>query len=232
MPYKDVEPGQSSITWSSTKHERNQDATKDRNLQALVQRWIGWENTHPRSMGKSILTEWVVNRGPFHRKHDGVKEQQHQHNDAETALLMEDDSILNEDDSHSTVEEEQMSTRKNVDPRLHIGKLMFGVFGIYAAYLSYGMYQEDLYRFRAPDGSSFNSVWFLQVLESAASIALGAMGRQFMGGTKNLRLRPFFLSGAAQVFAKVFMSLSLVMGASFPVATLAKSAKIVPVRVE
>jgi solute carrier family 35 (UDP-galactose transporter), member B1 len=139
---------------------------------------------------------------------------------------------------------------------VRLAKLLFGTFGIYAAYLSYGLYQEDLYRYRAPlydhDPHAppvFRSVWFLQVLESAASIGLGIIGRKFWTNhsTNNhddkshhnkpyhyytlQSLRPFLLSGAAQVFAKVFMSLSLVMGASFPVATLAKSAKIVPVMI-
>jgi solute carrier family 35 (UDP-galactose transporter), member B1 len=135
---------------------------------------------------------------------------------------------------------------------VRLAKLLFGTFGIYAAYLSYGLYQEDLYRYRGGDYDPhappvFRSVWFLQVLESAASIGLGIIGRKFWTNHNNTNrndkshnkpyhytlqsLRPFLLSGAAQVFAKVFMSLSLVMGASFPVATLAKSAKIVPVMI-
>lgn len=145
---------------------------------------------------------------------------------------------------------------------VRLAKLLFGTVGIYAAYLSYGLYQEDLYRYRAPHDDHdhdnapqpvFRSVWFLQVLESAASIGLGVIGRKFWtnNNTNHHRnnddkshkplynnnyttlqsLRPFLLSGAAQVFAKVFMSMSLVMGASFPVATLAKSAKIVPVMI-
>jgi len=58
---------------------------------------------------------------------------------------------------------------------------------------------------------------------------LGVVGRYLCGGRRGLPLRPFIMSGMSQVFAKVFCSLSLAAGTSFPVATLAKSAKIVPV---
>jgi hypothetical protein len=66
------------------------------------------------------------------------------------------------------------------------GKLLFGTVGIYIAYLSYGLIQEDLYRYKriiaVVDGTDdsgdltiivFTSVWFLQVLESTASIVMG-----------------------------------------------------------
>jgi len=109
-------------------------------------------------------------------------------------------------------------------------QLLVGVLGVYAAYLSYGLVQEQLYRFRdARTGSSFGYVWCLQVLESTASIGLGVVGRYFCGGRKDLPLRPFVLSGVSQVLAKVFCSLSLAAGLSFPVLTLSKAAKIVPV---
>lgn len=114
--------------------------------------------------------------------------------------------------------------------RLRSGQLLLGVSGVYAAYLSYGLVQEQLYRYRdVHDGSAFTYVWFLQVLESTASIGLGVVGRYLFGGRRDLPLRPFIMSGMSQVFAKVFGSLSLAAGTSFPVATLAKSAKIVPV---
>jgi solute carrier family 35 (UDP-galactose transporter), member B1 len=157
------------------------------------------------------------------------------------------------------------------------GKLLFGTVGIYVAYLSYGMIQEDLYRYKrvvvtvtngTDDGDGdnlttttivFTSVWFLQVLESSASIIMGYLGRQWESPTTTPLLpsfarnsssssilkaapvhrgdpsgrlqsiRPFLWSGTTQVLAKVFMSWSLVAGASYPVATLAKSAKVVPV---
>ena len=51
------------------------------------------------------------------------------------------------------------------------------------------------------------------------------------GGTKNLPQKEFALSGATQVCAKAFTSLALASGVSFPVVTLAKSGKMVPVMV-
>ena len=51
------------------------------------------------------------------------------------------------------------------------------------------------------------------------------------GGTKNLPQDMFALSGATQVCAKAFTSLALASGVSFPVVTLAKSGKMVPVMV-
>jgi UDP-galactose transporter B1 len=49
------------------------------------------------------------------------------------------------------------------------------------------------------------------------------------GGTPNLPLGLFALSGGTQVCAKAFTSLALASGVSFPVVTLAKSGKMVPV---
>ncbi len=51
------------------------------------------------------------------------------------------------------------------------------------------------------------------------------------GRTKNLPQDMFALSGAAQVCAKAFTSLALASGVSFPVVTLAKSGKMVPVMI-
>jgi len=108
-------------------------------------------------------------------------------------------------------------------------QLLFGVFGVYAAYLYYGIVQEELFRFRSADGGAFRYAWFLQVMESIASIALGLVGRYFCGGRRDLPCKGILLSGISQVFSKVFCSLSLAAGLSYPVMTLAKSAKIVPV---
>ena len=54
---------------------------------------------------------------------------------------------------------------------------------------------------------------------------------QLSGRTKNLPQDIFAFSGAAQVCAKAFTSLSLASGVSFPVVTLAKSGKMVPVMI-
>ena len=51
------------------------------------------------------------------------------------------------------------------------------------------------------------------------------------GATPNLPMKDFAMSGAGQVCAKAFTSLALAQGVSFPVVTLAKSGKMVPVMV-
>jgi UDP-galactose transporter B1 len=96
-------------------------------------------------------------------------------------------------------------------------RLLWGATGIYVAYLYYGHIQEDVFRFRAADGSKFHFVWFLQVLESLGNICVGLVGRYMLGGTEGLPLGPFVSSGASQVFSKAFTSLSLAAGLSFPV---------------
>jgi UDP-galactose transporter B1 len=70
-------------------------------------------------------------------------------------------------------------------------------------------------------------VWLLQSLESAANVIVGGVGLLVMGGTPRLPLSLFAVSGAAQVSAKGFFSLALTNSVSFPVATLAKSGKMV-----
>jgi UDP-galactose transporter B1 len=110
-------------------------------------------------------------------------------------------------------------------------QLVVGCVGIYGAYLYYGNVQEDLFRYRDADGVGFTFVWFLQVLESAVTIAIGYAGRKVFGGRDNLPLTPFFKSGVSQLAAKALMSMSLAAGLSFPVVVLAKSAKIVPVMI-
>jgi UDP-galactose transporter B1 len=120
-------------------------------------------------------------------------------------------------------------SNSNADNKNDAWKLCFGATGIYLAYLVYGSVQEDVFRFRAADGSNFRNAWFLQVLESCANIVVGVAGRHVFGGTKGLPFMPFATSGASQVFAKVFTNLALAAGLSFPVCILAKSAKMVPV---
>ena len=108
-------------------------------------------------------------------------------------------------------------------------KLIIGAGGIYGAFLYYGSLQEDVFRFVAPDGSSFKQAWLLQVLEALANVIVGFVGMQLSGPTKGIPLQMFGISGAAQVSAKACTSLALANGLSFPVATLAKSGKMAPV---
>ncbi len=64
-----------------------------------------------------------------------------------------------------------------------------------------------------------------------ANVLFGVVGLLLTGGTKNLPQDLFALSGATQVSAKAFTSLALANGVSFPVVTLAKSGKMVPVMI-
>jgi UDP-galactose transporter B1 len=109
--------------------------------------------------------------------------------------------------------------------------LLFGAAGVYAAFLYYGSLQEDVFDFKDPSGQKFTQSWFLQAIEAFANVIVGFMGMMFTGRTGGLPLEMFALSGATQVAAKACTSSALASGLSFPVATLAKSAKMAPVMV-
>jgi UDP-galactose transporter B1 len=107
--------------------------------------------------------------------------------------------------------------------------LLVGAAGIYGAFLYYGSLQEDVFAYKAPDGTMFKEAWFLQAIEAFANVAVGFVGMVISGRTPGLPLLLFGASGATQVLAKVCTSMALASGLSFPVATLAKSAKMAPV---
>lgn len=50
-------------------------------------------------------------------------------------------------------------------------KLIIGAGGIYAAFLYYGTLQEDVFHYKAADGSKFKAAWFLQFLGELDVIA-------------------------------------------------------------
>lgn len=43
-------------------------------------------------------------------------------------------------------------------------KLLIGAGGIYSAFLYYGTLQEDVFHYKAADGTKFSQAWFLQAL--------------------------------------------------------------------
>jgi UDP-galactose transporter B1 len=108
-------------------------------------------------------------------------------------------------------------------------KLLIGAGGIYTAFLYYGTLQEEVFHYVAADGGKFQSAWFLQTLEALANVAFGGMGMWLSGATNGIPKAVLAASGFAQVSAKAFTSLALANGVSFPVVTLAKSGKMVPV---
>lgn len=107
--------------------------------------------------------------------------------------------------------------------------LVFGAAGIYGAFLYYGSLQEDVFQYKSADGIKFTQAWFLQAVEALANVLVGVVGMALTGKTSGLPLGLFAISGGTQVAAKACTSLSLAAGLSFPVATLAKSAKMAPV---
>jgi UDP-galactose transporter B1 len=145
--------------------------------------------------------------------------------------LLLDESALEEIKTVSeTTKESLLGDLESLAARSETLKLLFGAAGVYATYLFHGYVSEDLFRYRAADGTGFSYVWYLQVLESAVTIVVGYLGRKCFGCARGkLPVKPFLKSGASQLLAKALMSLSLSAGLSFPVVVLAKSGKIVPV---
>ena len=88
-----------------------------------------------------------------------------------------------------------------------------------------------MFLFENAGGTKFTQAWFLQMLEALANVVCGFIGLLLVGFAKGMPHRMFAVSGASQVCAKAITSLSLASGLSFPVATLAKSCKMVPVMV-
>lgn len=78
-------------------------------------------------------------------------------------------------------------------------KLLIGVGGIYAAFLYYGTLQEDVFHYKAADGTKFTQAWFLQAIEALANVIIGGLGLLITGGTKNLPQDLFGLTGVSQV---------------------------------
>lgn len=126
------------------------------------------------------------------------------------------------------------ASNKNIIPSMEdiqvdFLKLVWGAGGIYAAYLYYGSIQEDVFSYVDKNGVGFKQAWFLQTLEAFVNVVAGAIGLRISGGSGRMPQKDFMISGIAQVCAKAFTSLGLANGVSYPIATLAKSAKMAPV---
>lgn len=55
-------------------------------------------------------------------------------------------------------------------------KLLIGVGGIYGAFMKYGLLQEAVFKYKSNDGTKFDQVWFLMVLEALANVIVGFIG--------------------------------------------------------
>mmetsp|Transcript_13450 Transcript_13450/g.42308 ORF Transcript_13450/g.42308 Transcript_13450/m.42308 type:complete len:320 (+) Transcript_13450:87-1046(+) len=112
-----------------------------------------------------------------------------------------------------------------------VAQLLIGAGGIYAAFLYYGSLQEDVLTYKSADGERFKYSWFLQILEAGANVVLGGLCMLAFEGVRAVPQVPYLISGALQVTAKYCTTASMVAGVSFPVATLGKSSKMVPVMI-
>eukprot|EP00929_Paragymnodinium_shiwhaense_P015024 TRINITY_DN123026_c0_g1_i1.p1 TRINITY_DN123026_c0_g1~~TRINITY_DN123026_c0_g1_i1.p1 ORF type:complete len:331 (+),score=99.04 TRINITY_DN123026_c0_g1_i1:69-1061(+) len=110
-------------------------------------------------------------------------------------------------------------------------KLLRGAAGIYFFFIQYGKLQEKIFQFKSPAGQKFTYVWFLQVLDALANVIVGGIGMKLNGPSWGIPQDLMCASGTIQVMSKYCLSASLAAGLSFPVATLAKSAKMVPVMI-
>lgn len=128
-----------------------------------------------------------------------------------------------------STEDVEKPASKSTEKKGTLWQLAFGAGGIYACFLYYGSLQEDVFRYRGEDKSKFTQVWFLQVLEGLANVIVGFGGRMVTTKTPNTPQHMFLMTGATQVTAKYCTNAALAYGLSFPVATLAKSAKMLPV---
>jgi len=127
--------------------------------------------------------------------------------------------------------EDHKDSKQELTPAKRL-KLIQLALGIYVFFIQYGKVQERIFKFRSPSGGKFDAVWFLQLFDALGNIAVGAVGRALAGTTPGgLPQQLLVVSGVGQVFSKYCFSASLASGLSFYIATLAKSAKMVPVMV-
>ena len=110
-------------------------------------------------------------------------------------------------------------------------KLLIGAGGIYASFLTYGKLHEQIFKYQSPDGEKFVFAFFLQAIEAFANVLVAGVGMRVVGRQKGLPLHLFISAAVSQVLAKACTSLALANALSFPVVTLAKSGKMVPVMI-
>ena len=160
-------------------------------------------------------------------------------NDIEAAtatLSMNEANLRSSETTANEASHDVQGMRKDVlwgfRPNSRSFKFAFAAGGIIVSYMVHGYFQEDLFSYRSPeDGSKFRYAWLMQLLESGSNTIIGITIRTIFGGETNVPLKSFFFVGTAQLFAKTFTNLSLAAGLSFPICTLAKSAKMVPVMI-
>eukprot|EP01060_Flectonema_neradi_P012122 TRINITY_DN1901_c2_g1_i3.p1 TRINITY_DN1901_c2_g1~~TRINITY_DN1901_c2_g1_i3.p1 ORF type:complete len:384 (+),score=82.69 TRINITY_DN1901_c2_g1_i3:128-1153(+) len=129
---------------------------------------------------------------------------------------------------------DKVSEKNRTEKKGTLPQLFFGAGGIYACFLYYGSLQEDVFRYKfEEDGKTvtFTFIWLLQVMEAGANVLLSFAALSYLGFTRGIPYDMFGLTGFTQVMAKYCTNAALANGVSFPVATLAKSGKMVPVMI-
>jgi len=108
-------------------------------------------------------------------------------------------------------------------------KLAIGAGGIYASFLTYGKLHEQIFKFESSSGEKFKFAFFVLAVECVFNVLFAFVPLLMSGFQKNLKISLFIPAGISQVLAKACTSLALANSLSFPVVTLAKSGKMVPV---
>lgn len=109
----------------------------------------------------------------------------------------------------------------------NILKLLLGAGGIFVAFSYYGVLHEDIFK----DEAKFSQSWYLQALEASANVLVGGFFLKMTGSSSPLPQKFMFLSGLTQVSSKSFTSSALAANVSFPLVTLAKSGKMIPIMI-
>jgi UDP-galactose transporter B1 len=101
--------------------------------------------------------------------------------------------------------------------------------GIYACYLTYGVLQEEIYKYRGAQGEKFTATVFLLFVQCLVN-ALFALALMLMGSRSGdkMPLLNFGITGSAYILAMMFSNEALKY-VSYPTQALGKSCKMVPV---
>jgi solute carrier family 35 (UDP-galactose transporter), member B1 len=122
-------------------------------------------------------------------------------------------------------------------------QLAIGAGGVYASFLTYGKLHEQIFKYESESGVKFEFAIFCQLIEAVVAMIVSGFALRMKGpiftqssfypSSKKLAgaLPLVGKTGVCQTLAKSFTSLALVNGLSFPVTTLAKSGKMVPVMI-
>jgi len=108
-------------------------------------------------------------------------------------------------------------------------KLLICAGGIYASYLTFGVLQEQIFKYRGPEGERFTATLFLLWVQCLVN-ALFALCFM-LGGSRSTQKIPLFnfgLTGTSYILAMLFSNEALKY-VSYPTQALGKSCKMVPV---